>query len=51
MKQVLFNLHLHEKLVAIVQVALHQTDPHGELDIAVHAITLDPILGRCSAFV
>jgi hypothetical protein len=47
----LFNSHLHEKLVAFVQVALHQTNPHGELDIAVHAITLDPILRRLSAFV
>jgi hypothetical protein len=47
----LVNSHLHEKLVAFVQVALHQTNPHGELDIAVHAITLDPVLGRLSAFV
>jgi hypothetical protein len=45
------NVHLHEKLVAVVQVVLHQTDPHGQLDIAVHAITLHPILRRLSAFV
>jgi hypothetical protein len=37
--------------VAVIQIALHQTDPHGKLDIAVHAITLDPVLRRLSAFV
>jgi hypothetical protein len=51
MYQVGVNLHLHEKLVTTVQVVLHQTDPHGELDIAVHAITLHPVLRRLSAFV
>lgn len=47
----LIDLHLHEELMASVQITLYQTDSHGEFDIAVHAITLYPVLRRLSAFV